>query len=95
MQKIFALVAFATFLSLEPCALLIATPVRAQSLSQVQEGDYYAPDHTVAQQPTPQELNRAMEGDYYAPSKTIVQEPTAQELQHARQGDYYAPQKSN
>jgi hypothetical protein len=95
MQKIFTVVAFATFLSLEPVALLIATPVQAQSLSQVQEGDYYAPDHTVVQQPTPQELNQAREGDYYAPKKTIVQEPTVQDLQHARQGDYYAPQKSN
>lgn len=95
MQKILTVLAFATLLSLEPVVLLIATPAQAQSSSQAQEGDYYAPDHTVAQQPTSRELNQAKEGDYYAPTKTIVQEPTAQEQQHARQGDYYAPQRSN
>jgi hypothetical protein len=89
MKTIFVAVAFATL------ALSAAVPAQAQSLSQVQEGDYYAPSHTVVQQPTAAELNQAEEGDFYAPSKTIVQEPTARELNRAEQGDFYRPMKGN
>jgi hypothetical protein len=89
MKRIFAAVAFATL------ALSAAVPAQAQSLSQVQEGDYYAPGNTIVQQPTAAELNQAKEGDFYAPSATIVQEPTARELHKAEQGDFYAPMKGN
>jgi hypothetical protein len=89
MKTIFAAVALATL------ALSAAVPAQAQSLSQVQEGDYYAPSHTVVQQPTAAELNQAKEGDFYAPSTTIVQEPTARELNRAEQGDFYASMKGN
>jgi hypothetical protein len=89
MKTIFAAVAFATL------ALSAAVPAQAQSLSQVQEGDYYAPSHTVVQQPTAQELNEAKEGDFYAPSNTIVQQPTARELHRAEQGDFYWPMQGN
>ena len=89
MKTIFAAVAFATL------ALSAAVPAQAQSLSQVQEGDYYAPSRTVVQQPTGQELKQAEEGDFYAPGTTVVQEPTARELHKAEQGDFYWPMKGN
>lgn len=89
MKTIFVAVAFATL------ALSAAVPAQAQSLSQVQEGDYYAPSHTVVQQSTAQELNQAKEGDFYAPSTTTVQEPTARELNKAEEGDFYWPMKGN
>jgi hypothetical protein len=89
MKEIFVAAAFATL------ALSAAVPAQAQSLSQVQEGDYYAPSHTVVQQPTAQELNQAKEGDFYAPSETIVQQPSARELNRAEQGDFYSPMKGN
>ncbi|HEY2528819.1 MAG TPA: hypothetical protein VGJ20_12870 [Xanthobacteraceae bacterium] len=89
MEKIFVAVAFATL------ALSAAVPAQARSLSQVQEGDYYAPSHTIVQQPTTQELNEAKEGDFYPPSETIVQQPSARELNRAEHGDFYWPMKGN
>jgi len=95
MIKVITIVSLASFLSLETLALSVSTPVLAQSVSQVQYGDYYAPQNAVVQQPTAQELKQAKQGDYYAPSKAIMQEPTAQELKRSRQGDYYAPEEGN
>jgi hypothetical protein len=74
-------------------ALFIATPALAQQADWSQQGDYYAPTHTVVAQPTAARMNRAEEGDFYAPVATIMQKPTAQELKQAREGDFYAPMK--
>jgi hypothetical protein len=46
-------------------ALLIAAPAVAAQLP-ANDGDYYAPTNTIAQQPTAQELKQAQEGDFYA-----------------------------
>lgn len=94
MKTTLAAAAFAAFLPLQLLSLSTTTPVQAQTVSQAQEGDYYAPGNTVVQQPTPQELNQAKDGDYYTPSNTTVQQPTPQELYRARQGDYYAPNRN-
>jgi hypothetical protein len=69
-------------------AALIPAPVFAQSAN---EGDYYAPTHTIVQPTTAQELNEFEQGDFYAPIKTVTQQPSAQELNQAREGDFYAP----
>lgn len=93
MKNIITIVALAALLPLEAVALSIGTPVQAQSLSQAQEGDYYAPKSTMVQQSTSQERKEVKEGDYYNPRTTVVQEPTAQQLQRTQHGDYYAPNK--
>lgn len=69
--------------------LSVAAPVAAQTPAH--EGDYYAPDKTIVQQPNAAQLQQDKQGDYYAPSKTIVQDPSAAQLQQDKQGDYYAP----
>ena len=84
MKTILAAVAFAT---------IVPLMAQAQTINQAQEGDFYAPSNTVAQQPTSHELNQVKEGDYYAPSKTVAQQSTPQELNQAREGDYYTPGK--
>jgi hypothetical protein len=69
-------------------AAFIPAPVFAQSAN---EGDYYAPSHTIVLHATAQELNEFKQGDFYAPVKTVTQQPTTQELNQARDGDFYAP----
>jgi len=73
--------------------LLISAPAMAQAPNWSQGGDYYAPNRTIVQQPTPQELNEFRGGDYYdyAPGRRLVRRPTARELNEIRRGDYYAP----
>jgi hypothetical protein len=76
-------------------ALLIAAPAAAQKPDWSQRGDYYAPDKTIVQQPTPGELRQEREGDYYSPQKTMERQPTPGALNQGRDGDYYAPTKGN
>ena len=46
-------------------AAFVPAPVFAQSTDLIKQGDYYAPNKTVVQQPTAQELNEARQGDFY------------------------------
>jgi hypothetical protein len=70
-------------------AAFVPAPVFAQS--PINEGDYYAPTHTIVQHPTAQELNEFKQGDFYAPVQTDARQPNAQELNQAHEGDFYAP----
>jgi hypothetical protein len=82
LNKIFVIAGLAAF---------IPAPVFAQSASSINEGDYYAPTHTIVQHATSQELKEFKQGDFYAPVRTVTQQPTTQELNQAREGDFYAP----
>lgn len=71
----------------------ISAPAMAQAPHWSQGGDYYAPNRTMVQQPSPQEQNEFRGGDYYdyAPGRRSVRQPTARQLNEIRHGDYYAP----
>lgn len=73
--------------------LSMSAPVMAQAPNWSQEGDYYAPNGTIVQQPTPQESKQFQEGDYYAPGKTTAQRATPRQEYLIRHGDYYAPER--
>ena len=69
-------------------ALLIATPIQAQSPKQ---GDYYAPGQTAPQRVSPGQEQKIQQGDYYAPGQTVPQHVSPGQEQKIQQGDYYKP----
>jgi hypothetical protein len=76
-------------------ALMIAVPAAAQRPDWSQRGDYYAPDKTIVQHPTPGELRQERESDYYSPQRTMEHQPMPGELNQGRDGDYYTPTNGN